>query len=116
MHKVVESEAAQGMGLFLIAVAGALAVWYLVGYLLGDTDKARTPAQNLHRRIAGAVHWWVCILMAGLHGMDAAMEHYYKLRSKAQPMPRNEAARVPAELTPQTRPGLHVLGRRWGKV
>ncbi len=95
MHRIETADALEGWGLFFLALVAFTIVWYLVGYLFGDTDKKRTPAQNFFRRTAGWIHWWVYILLAGLHGMDAGLMQYYRLMEKKLPAPRNEAVRVP---------------------
>lgn len=114
-------EVVQGLGLWVLTVFAALVVWYGVVYLFGDTDRRRTPLQNLMRRALAVFRWLGAVLLGVSYAIDAGLYGYYLAMRKPLPKPRSERIRQPADLVEPEPvkfhfPALRTI-RRWpGKV
>lgn len=115
------SEVAQGLGLWVLVAFAIFLLWYGVGYLFGDTDRRRTPLQNLTRRALMWFRWAGAVLTGVSYAIDAGLYGYYLAMRKPLRQPRSERIRKPTELVgPKPLslgvPAMRLLRRSPGKV
>lgn len=89
---------AQGVGLWTLYATGFGLLWYGIGYLFGDTDRRRTPCQNLVRRMLAFIKWAGAVLIGLSYAIDAGLYGYHLAMRKPLPQLRSERIRPTAAL------------------
>lgn len=115
MYQIEPLNAAQGVGLWVLCAAGFAVLWYVVGYLFGDTDRRRTPLQNLVRRAFECLRWAGAVLVGLSYAIDAGLYGYYFAMRKPLPQPRSERVRPSAAIPPPVAVPLGVPALRLWK-
>lgn len=99
MLEVTPAVTMKGVGLWTAYLSGFGLLWYGVGYLFGDTDLHRTPAQNFVRRAFSWLRWAGAVANGLSYAVEAGLYGYHLAMRRPLPNLRSERLRPPVALS-----------------